>query len=359
MQNFEHFRGRNIFLTGHTGFKGSWLCHFLSAIGAKVTGFSLEAESKSHFLLAETQGLVTHIIGDIMDLESVTDALARSEADLVIHMAAQPLVKPSYQNPLETFQTNIIGTANVLEATKRSKSFKTIAVVTSDKCYENSRGTRVFCEDDHLGGHDPYSASKAACEIIVSSFAKSFFIPNGKGCLTLRGGNVIGGGDWGGERLVPEIVEALLWRRTPIIRNPKHERPWQFVLDALSGYLAAIEYSEKQDIRTMESFNIGPLTGNTCNVQNLVELFQQAWDDKAEYDNTLKNKVPEGSLFYEADTLALDISKALRSLNWRPRYDLVESVRTTVAWYKHNFCGDDMKDVTSSQIIEYLRMVKA
>jgi CDP-glucose 4,6-dehydratase len=347
------FEGRHVFITGHTGFKGSWLCHLLSILGAKITGFSLEPEQKSHFNSSGTEHLVNHIIGDIRNLDALSRALDVSNADIVIHLAAQPLVGFSYKAPVETFHTNVIGTANVLQAVRESSSGATVAVVTSDKCYKNSGGRLSFREDDPLGGCDPYSASKAATEMTVASFASSFYSKESNRCVALRGGNVIGGGDWGKGRLMPDLVEAMQMEVSPVIRNPQHERPWQFVLDALTGYLAAIQYVESQSLGKFEEFNIGPHDENSCDVNSLALLAQRNWSD-----NLPPISKPFSDGFYEAEHLALNISKALRMLNWEPRLNLQQSVHKTIEWYKHEFHGENMREITVSQIKSYLEMAE-
>jgi CDP-glucose 4,6-dehydratase len=348
MQALSFFGGKRVFLTGHTGFKGAWLCHVLHALNAHVTGFALDADTKSFFRSCRTEYLIDHNIGDINIYDDLEEALFLSKPDIIIHMAAQPLVRLSYEIPIETMQTNIIGTANLMIAANRCDQKPIVAIITSDKCYENVESLVPYKETDRMGGQDPYSASKGAAEIIVASIAKSFYVGEGQSALTLRGGNVVGGGDWAKDRVMADLIKALKANLSPVIRNPNAVRPWQQILDVLSGYLAAIMHVYNQPRGTFHQFNIGPLTDNEANVANLATLVCDYWG------SGLKPEIlSEPSKLHEANLLKLDISKALDILPWKPKLGFDETVKMTVDWYKAEHLGEDMSSFTQQQIIRY------
>lgn len=348
MQLKEFFRGKRIFLTGHTGFKGGWLCHVLHHLGADVIGLALEPEAKSFFNSCRTDKIIRHNIGDINDYKNLENILCDSKPDIVIHMAAQPLVRLSYEIPLATLQTNIIGTANVLIAAHACEIQPLVAIITSDKCYENIETDIPYTETDRMGGHDPYSASKGAAEIVTASLVKSFHKNNGQSVLSLRGGNVIGGGDWALDRIMTDMIEALSEKRAPIIRSPKALRAWQHVLDVLSGYLSAIMYLSQQTPGTFDQFNIGPLAQNEADVTKLANSVCNHWGGGIKPDLT-----PVQADLHEAKLLKLDISKALNKLEWLPKFGFEETVEQTVDWYKAENEGEDMTSFTKRQIYEY------
>ena len=341
-------KGKSVFLTGHTGFKGSWLCHVLKTFGAEVTGFSLPAAGKCHFLSCETGTIVNHIIGDINSYTDLETAMVAADPDIVIHMAAQPLVRLSYERPLETMQTNIMGTANVLAAALKCDKKPVFACVTSDKCYENFEVDTPYKETDRIGGHDPYSASKGAAELVAASFAKSFYMKSNQSILTLRGGNVVGGGDWSKDRIMTDIVSALSSDTSPIIRNPSAIRPWQHVLDVLQGYLLAIEQVAGLPSCCFEQFNIGPEPQNEASVGALAVMACSAWGG----DICPEICANEAEL-HEAKLLRLDVSKAAEILNWRPKYGLSATISKTIEWYRAESTGSSMSEFTEQQIVEY------
>lgn len=348
MQLPNFFSGKRIFLTGHTGFKGGWLCYVLHNFGADVTGVALEPEAKSFFQSCNTREIVNHNIADINDYKNLENILRREQPDIIIHMAAQPLVRLSYETPLETLQTNIMGTANVLMAAHASEKHPLVAIVTSDKCYENIENNTPYVETDRMGGHDPYSASKGAAEIVTASLAKSFYNKNAQSVLSLRGGNVIGGGDWATDRIMTDIIEALIANRAPVIRSPQALRPWQHILDVLSGYLSAIMYVSQQTPGSFEQFNIGPFAENEANVSKLAHYVCDYWG------NGIKPDMSSAQTdLYEAKLLKLDISKAVEKLDWKPKFSFKETVRKTVDWYKAESEGEDMASFTMQQISEY------
>lgn len=348
MQLANFLRGKSIFLTGHTGFKGSWLCHILKYFGADVTGFSLSAVENCHFRSCNTETIVNNVIGDINCYDDLETAMFAADPDIIIHMAAQPLVRLSYDQPLETMQTNIMGTANVLAVALKCHKKPLLACITSDKCYENLETNTFYKETDRMGGHDPYSASKGAAELVVSSFAKSFFAKNKQSLLTLRGGNVIGGGDWSADRIMTDIVNALSAQTPPIIRNPMSIRPWQHILDVLQGYLLAIENVAERQEACFEQFNIGPEVENEASVGTLAAMACSAWGSDINPE-VLRNVTD----VHEAKLLRLDVSKAAEVLKWRPKYGFEKTVLKTIEWYRTELSGKSMSSYTDRQIVDY------
>jgi len=329
--NPQFWRGRRVLVTGHTGFKGGWLAHWLKRSGADVFGYSMEPPSQpSLFAAAGIAGELQHRHGDIRDLPSVQAAFAEISPEIVFHMAAQPLVRPSYDNPVDTFSTNVMGTLHVLEASKRA-GVKSLVNVTTDKCYENREWLWPYREDDPLGGHDPYSASKACAELLTKSYRLSFLDDvNAMRVATARAGNVLGGGDWGTDRLVPDMMRAFADGQPVVIRNPSATRPWQHVLDALSGYVMLAEaLSGKDGTRFCEAWNFGPDRGNEQTVSVLADAVRKLWGAGAEIRQEHKNSGP-----HEARYLKLDNSKARALLGWRPRWDFDEVLVQTVRWYR-------------------------
>ena len=341
-------KNKKIFVTGHTGFKGSWLCHLLNHHGANITGFSLPPSEMSHFRSCKTEKLVDHIIGNINDYSNLELIMCSVDPDIVIHMAAQPLVRLSYDLPLETMQTNILGTANVLAAAQKCHKKPIVACITSDKCYENVESDVPYEETDRLGGHDPYSASKGAAELVAASFAKSFYIPANQTLLTLRGGNVIGGGDWSTDRVMTDIIRALSDESPPVLRNPNAIRPWQHVLDVLNGYLHAIENVAIKPGACFDSFNIGPEPGNEANVGKLAKLACEIWGN-----GISPEIVDKTQNLHEAKLLRLNVSKAAKLLNWKSKYGFETTVLKTIEWYRAELVGECMAKYTEQQILEY------
>lgn len=342
------FENKRVFVTGHTGFKGSWLTHVLSFFGSEVYGFSLQAEDRSHYFSAQTSSVVNETIGNILNQEALISALSDANPDIVIHLAAQPIVSKSYTDPIDTINVNVVGTANVLEASLKCKKVPLVAIVTSDKCYENNNKKTFFSENDKMGGTDPYSASKACAEHIVTAYFHSFFSNENQSMLSLRGGNVIGGGDWGENRLIPDIISDIYSGRAPEIRNPDSWRPWQHVLDVVSGYLSAIVWLSKSPNSVHESFNIGPKGDRVTEVLEVANLVCSAWS------NDFKPQIQDSKkIFKEANYLSLDISKALDLLDWSPKFAVEDAILETVDWYKEEYHGGDMKTFTRQQIEQY------
>ncbi len=332
--NHSFWREKRVFVTGHTGFKGSWLCLWLQQLGASVTGYALAPPTKpSLFDTAQVSQGMTSIIGDIRDGAAISDALQYASPDIVIHMAAQPLVRRSYIDPAETYSTNVMGTLHLLEAVRQTPSIRAVVNVTTDKCYENREWVWGYRENEPMGGFDPYSSSKACSELITAAYRNSFFnvSQDGKHKVALasaRAGNVIGGGDWSEDRLIPDILRAIAHQQAVYIRNPAAVRPWQHVLEPLSGYMMLAERLYCEGSIFAEAFNFGPADEDAKPVQWLVEQFTQRWGDGAFW------KFDEGQHPHESHYLKLDCSKAHGRLGWRPRWNLSQAIDAIIIWHK-------------------------
>lgn len=328
------FSGKTVLVTGHTGFKGAWLSLWLHDLGAKVVGYALPPDTKPN--LFEQLGLgrlIDSRIGDVRDGGLLETAVRETRPELVFHLAAQPLVRLSYERPAETFATNVLGTVNILEAVRRTDSVRVCAVVTTDKCYENREEDYSYREEDRLGGRDPYSASKACAEHVVSAYRHSYFSGTGAGrrsvsLSSVRAGNVIGGGDWAADRLVPDCVRALAAGRTIQIRNPRSVRPWQFVLEPLSGYLSLAAHQLTAPASGAEAWNFGPSPAETRSSSQVAEMIVRRWGSGG------WAAAEEPSAPHEAGILKLDSSKARSRLGWRPVFGADEAVSAAVAWYR-------------------------
>jgi len=349
----EFWKDKRVFLTGHTGFKGSWLCLWLQQLGADVTGYSLAPPTNpSLFDVANVaQGMKT-IIGDIRDGVMLSNAMSNAAPEIIIHMAAQPLVRQSYIDPVETYSTNVMGTVHLLEAVRGSPSVRAVVIVTTDKCYENKEWVWGYRESDPMGGYDPYNSSKGCAELVTSAFRTSFFNPfdyseHKVGLATARAGNVIGGGDWASDRLIPDMIVAFKKGENVHIRNPGSTRPWQHVLEPLRGYLVLAENLVRAGAEFSEGWNFGPNSSDAKPVKSIVKKMIQYWDDGAAWD--LDNS--ENS--HEAGYLKLDISKADSRLNWRPLLNLDQALKLTVDWSKNCKNGVDPREVTLKQISDY------
>jgi CDP-glucose 4,6-dehydratase len=342
------FRGLRVVVTGHTGFKGGWLSLWLNALGAKVTGIALAPESGPSFFDACGINLITDSrFADITKPAELDAAFAGLDAEVVFHLAAQSLVRRSYVRPVETFLTNVIGTAHVLEAARKMPSLKAVVVVTSDKSYDNKGWIWGYRESDPMGGDDPYSASKGCAELLTASYRRSFFAAkDGPNVASARAGNVFGGGDWSEDRLIPDIVNAILAGSAPLIRNPASIRPWQHVLEPLSGYLALAHRMMTDGAAFAEAWNFGPDLDETVDVGSLVDLFAKAWP--APTRPPIINR-PENAP-HEAAVLRLDSTKAATRLGWRPQLDLEDAVGLTVEWYRAFAQGADMARHSLRQI---------
>jgi CDP-glucose 4,6-dehydratase len=324
---FDTLSGCRVLVTGHTGFKGGWLCLWLAHLGADVTGFSLKPDDPSLFDNAEIGKGMRSVIGDVRDRDAVAKVLREARPQVIFHLAAQSLVRRSYGDPVETFETNVMGTVNLLDAARNCPELRAVINVTSDKCYENDGAGRAFVEGDPMGGHDPYSASKGAAEIVATAMSRSFLAEAGIALASVRAGNVIGGGDWSVDRIIPDIVRAALADQPVAIRRPDAVRPWQHVLEPLNGYLMLAEKLVDQGTTYSGGWNFGPDSHATVSVREIADAIAQRWSAvRPEYATT-----PEGP--HEASVLRLDCTKAKTRLGWAPKLSLNEALDLTVDWY--------------------------
>jgi CDP-glucose 4,6-dehydratase len=339
----DFWRDRRVFVTGHTGFKGAWLVFWLSALGARVTGFSLPPHTDPSLFALVGKGCAIDLFGDIIGQEVVAQALADCEPEIVIHMAAQALVQPSYADPVGTYATNVMGTAHVLQAVRAVANARAVIVVTSDKVYANDGAARPFAEHDRLGGRDPYSNSKACVELITDCFRRSFL---GSACriATARAGNVIGGGDWSPFRIVPDIVAAYTAHKPVMLRNPRAVRPWQHVLDPLAGYLMLAQALITDPTGAPEALNFGPDAGSFRSASELVQAFAGHWKGEPTW------QLDTDEYRQEASLLALDATRARTILGWQPHLSFEEAVAWTADWYREFWDGNDIATVTLRQI---------
>ena len=346
------YRGRRVLVTGHTGFKGGWLVAWLNRLGAHVSGFALPAEpGPSLFASIDVAGWCEHVEGDIRDLAAFRAVYDRVRPEVVFHLAAQPLVRLSYSEPLATLATNVMGTAHVLDAVRSSGRSCVVVVVTSDKCYDNREWPHGYRETDPMGGHDVYSMSKGACELVVDSYRRSFFAGPEVAVASARAGNVIGGGDWARDRLVPDAVRALRQKAAVPVRNPRAVRPWQHVLEPLSGYLALGARLAAGDTAARSAWNFGPRVEETVAVGPMMDVFTRLWGDGARWVDA-----SEANAVHEAGLLRLAIDKAVTQLGWLPRLDLAGALGATVAWYKQaDKSVATLRALTLEQITTYER----
>ena len=347
------WRGRKVFLTGHTGFKGAWLSLWLHKLGAELSGYSLPAPTHpSLFDTAKVGDLVDSTFADIRDPSKLSAALRRAEPEIVFHLAAQPLVRLSYSDPVGTYATNVMGTVHLLEAVRACPSVRAVVIVTSDKAYENREWDWGYRESDAMGGYDPYSNSKGCTELVVSAYRSSFFNParfdqHRVALASGRAGNVIGGGDWADDRLVPDFIRAILTGEQLCIRSPHAVRPWQHVLEPLSGYMVLAQKLIEHGPKYAEGWNFGPHHTDARPVEWLVDKLVTLWGDGASW--RLDSKVHP----HEAHYLKLDISKARSHLGWEPRWSLSDALAHVVSWYRAHRDGADMREVSLSQIQSY------
>jgi CDP-glucose 4,6-dehydratase len=343
--NPAFWHGKRVFLTGHTGFKGGWLSLWLQSLGAQVTGYALSPPTNpSLFEVANVGAGMTSIIADVRDLSTLQQAMEAAQPHIVIHMAAQPLVRYSYENPVETYSTNVMGTVHLLESVRTTTSVKALVVVTTDKCYENKEWLWGYREDEPMGGFDPYSNSKGCAELVTSSYRRSFFQQAGIALASARAGNVIGGGDWAQDRLIPDILTSFEQGRVVQIRNPHAIRPWQHVMEPLRGYLSLAERLFEHGPSFAEGWNFGPNDEDAKPVGWIVEQMAAMWGNNAQW------QVDDGEHPHEANYLKLDISKARTRLNWHPALRLNEALELIIDWSKQHQAGADMRKHTLSQI---------
>jgi CDP-glucose 4,6-dehydratase len=338
------YRGKRVLLTGHTGFKGSWLALWLKMLGAEVTGLSLEPDSApNHWDLLQLD--MQNYFLDIRDKSAIDEAIKSIQPEIVFHLAAQSLVRRSYNDPVLTWETNVMGTANLLEACREAPALKAIVIITSDKCYKNHEGLRGYCEIDSLGGHDPYSASKAGAELVAASFRRSFYSERNTPLLaTARAGNVIGGGDWSEDRLIPDLVRAIEKKETLEIRSPLAIRPWQHVLESLSGYLMLGKKLLEGQNEYASAWNFGPEQNANLTVSQVLTGLSEIWTD-------ISWGVTKTSQPHEAGLLFLDSSKANNILEWKPILDFKQTLKMTADWYKeYQKTGNA---ISSQQLLQY------
>lgn len=351
--NPEFWRNRRVFLTGHTGFKGAWLSLWLEQLGARVTGYALPPPTRpSLFEVAKVgQGIVS-VIGDIRDPETLLRVIRDADPEIVIHLAAQPLVRYSYADPVETYSTNVMGTVHLLEAVRRTPSVRALVNVTTDKCYENKEWLWAYRENEPMGGHDPYSSSKGCSELLTAAWRNSYFPPekyaeHHVGLATARAGNVIGGGDWAADRLIPDILAAFEQNRPVVIRNPHAVRPWQHVLEPLRGYMVLAEKLYEYGSDYAEAWNFGPDAQDARPVEWIVRQLAGQWGGSARWE------VDGREHPHEASCLRLDISKAAHRLNWRPVLSLPQALSLVIDWARHWQQGGDLRAMTLAQIASY------
>ena len=351
------FRGRRVLVTGHTGFKGPWLLAMLERLGATTLGFGLAPETTpALFDLIGGAALCEHVVGDLRDRKMLAQLVRRFSPDCIIHMAAQSLVRRSYRDPVDTFESNILGTMNVLEAIRRYDGACAAVLVTTDKVYAESGRDEAYAEDARLGGHDPYSTSKAACELLAESYRLSYFRPDkhashGKAIATARAGNVIGGGDWCEDRLIPDVVRAMAKGERVRVRNPAATRPWQHVLEPLAGYLTLAAALMRESARFAGAYNFGPDARDVLSVENVVKTALDAWGGGS-YHVDVDANAP-----HEAALLRISSDKAQRELGWRPRWNATQAIARTVEWYRR--ATPDPLGFTRGQIDEYFRAMAA
>jgi len=347
----QHFwRDKRVLITGHTGFKGSWLTLWLQSLGATITGYALPPTSNpSLFMLADVKQGISHIEADIRDFPRLKSAMQSAQPDIILHLAAQALVRHSYQEPIETYSTNVLGTVHVLEAARACPSVKAIVNVTTDKCYENKEWYWGYRENDRLGGHDPYSNSKACAELVTSAYRSSFFEPESRIALaSARAGNVIGGGDWSKDRLIPDVIHAFLHNQPITLRYPQATRPWQHVLEPLHGYILLAEKLYHHGNEFAEAWNFGPDDQDIRPVVSVVKQMREFLDNKLEII-TEQNSQP-----HEARLLKLDCAKAKTKLRWHPKWNLDKGLLETANWYKAFQNQQNMRNFTLKQINDFL-----
>ena len=351
------WQGKRVFLTGHTGFKGSWLSLWLQSLGAVVTGYALKPPTNPNlFEVANVSSEMHSIIGDVRDLDSIKKAIKEAKPEVVIHMAAQPLVRFSYNNPVETYATNIMGAVHLFESIRQVEGVRAVINVTSDKCYENKEWLWGYREDEAMGGYDPYSNSKGCAELVTAAYRSSFFnqdnfASHGVALASARAGNVIGGGDWAGDRLIPDFIRAIVAGEKVMIRNPNAIRPWQHVLEPLSGYLKLAEALYTDGPKYSQAWNFGPNDSDAKTVEWIISHLVNGWGGGASYevDTSAAN-------LHEAHYLKLDCSKARMTLRWSPQWDASETLRRICEWHKAHLDGCDMKDYSLNEIAQYMKV---
>jgi CDP-glucose 4,6-dehydratase len=350
LMNASWWKSRRVFVTGHTGFKGAWLCLLLDRLGAEIHGYSLPAPTEPNlYSLAGVNDRVRNTVGDVRELPRLTAAMREANPEIVIHMAAQSLVRASYQDPVETYATNVMGTVNLLESVRSvGEGVAAVVVVTSDKCYENLERAKGYCEDEAMGGHDPYSSSKGCAELVAGAYRRSFFHDAKIAVASARAGNVIGGGDWAKDRLIPDMIRALAENKAAPIRNPDSIRPWQHVFEPLGGYLKLAERLIEKGQQFAQAWNFGPDDDDTQTVGWIADRVVERWGGSARWERVERQNL------HEAFSLTLDAGKARAQLGWTPKMDLPAALDQTVRWYKAWNDGQDMRKFSMQQIGQFL-----
>lgn len=349
MSRSSFWQGRRVLLTGQTGFKGAWLSLWLESLGAEVIGFSLPPPTHPNlFQLADVARGSNVVEGDLRDLEALSQAVTAHQPEIMFHLAAQALVRHSYGEPVDTFASNVQGTVHLLEAARRSESVRGVVVVTSDKCYENQEWSWGYRENDPMGGHDPYSASKGCAELVVSAYRRSFLAAQGIHVASARAGNVMGGGDWGESRLIPDAMRAFAARETLVLRNPAAIRPWQHVLEPLHGYLLLARRLIEEGEPFAQGWNFGPNPADSQTVGEVVDRLSKQWGGEAHW------RVAQEAAHHEAMMLRLDSGLAQHQLGWQPTLSLDEAIAWSVAWYRAHAAGEsDLRGLTLDQIARF------
>ena len=347
----KFWKGKKVFLTGHTGFKGSWFSIFLNLLGAKVAGYSLKPNVNPNLydLAKLDKEIYKTIFGDVRDYSKLKNTIKKFSPDFIVHMAAQPLVRQSYDNPKYTYEVNTLGTVNILNILNEIKFIKSALIITTDKVYLNNNKKKYYEENDLLGGFDPYSNSKSCAELVVNSYRHSFFKKNNIFIATARAGNVIGGGDFSKDRILPDYFRALLKNNKLILRSPSSTRPWQHVIDPLYGYLLLLMKLYKKQKITSDSFNFGPKSSNNKSVNEVINLINKDFNNSV----TVTKKVNKSANYHESKILMLNSDKSKKILNWSTKYNLEQSIRLTSFWFKEFFAKKDILKLTQSQIINY------
>ncbi|MBZ9624567.1 CDP-glucose 4,6-dehydratase [Clostridium sp. FP2] len=350
------YKGKTVLVTGHTGFKGSWLSIWLNELGAKVIGYGLDPYTdRDNFVVTGLKDKIVDIRGDVREVGKLEEVFKRYKPQIVFHLAAQPLVRLSYENPKETYETNVMGTLNILECIRKSESVKVSIMITTDKCYENKEQIWAYRENDPMGGYDPYSSSKGCCELLISSYRNSFMNPkdydkHGKAIASVRAGNVIGGGDWSKDRMVPDCIRALMQDKDIEIRNPNAVRPWQHVLEPLSGYLLLAYKMYENGVNYCGGWNFGPDNESIVYVKTIADMVVSEWGSGNWMDLSEKNAP------HEATLLSLDCTKAKLRLGWNPKLSIEEALSYTIEWYKH-FCYKDVYTMCTEQVKKYSKLL--
>ena len=354
--NQVFWKNKKVLITGHTGFKGAWLSLWLQNLGAEVIGISLDSPTTpSLYEQANVAKGMISLRQDIRDGEAIKKLFQQHKPEIVFHLAAQPLVRYSYREPVETYETNVMGTLHILEGIRSIDSVRSAVMITTDKCYQNKEWVWGYRETDALGGHDPYSSSKGAAELLISSYRDSYFSQDKyskhkTAIASVRAGNVIGGGDWADDRLIPDIIRAFENNEKVVIRNPKSTRPWQHVLEPLSGYLKLAEQLEENGGEYAQAWNFGPIEEDARSVQWIVEKMTKLWGDNADWIDDESGHLP-----HEANYLKLDCSKAHMKLNWYPRWNLSQALLSIVEWHKLKDTDDKYRELCLTQINEYMK----